>query len=195
MIDESILSLAYIFFLIFFGLVFLKILSSITKLFDLDSNLYSKKTDLRNKFFNKKNNNISQLVMSYEPFKWRIGLALSLASLDKNSEQKFLSSLSKVLKEEDFIIRNKNERALIRRILPPLQLHNKKLHKETSYYSDMYAVKSIIDGSSDTETLRFILELTIQDFVNKRTMPRSYSLKEFDPLENDDDSFDDENPF
>ena len=79
--------------------------------------------------------------------------------------------------------------------MPPLQLHNKKLHKETSYYSDMYAVKSIIDGSSDTETLRFILELNIQDFVNKRTMPRSYSLKEFDPLENDDDSFDEENPF
>ena len=193
MIDESILSLAFIFLLIFFGLVFLKVSSSITKLLDLDSNLYSKKTNLRNKFFNKKNNNISQLVMSYEPFKWRIGLALSLASLDKNSEEKFLSSLSKVLKEEDFIIRNKNERALIRRILPPL--HNKKLHKETSHYSDMYAVKSIIDGSSDTETLRFILELTIQDFVNKRTTSRSYSLKEFDPLENDDDPFDEENPF
>ena len=57
-------------------------------------------------------------------------------------------------------------------------------------------IKSLyFNGSSDTETLRFILELTIQDFVNKRTTSRSYSLKEFDPLENDDDPFDEENPF
>ena len=193
MINENILSMTVMVFLILSGLVILKLTSRIKKTISQRDETYPNEFNVSSKFFKKKNN-IYKLVEGHEPFKWRVGLALSLASLDKNSEKKFLSSLSKVLKEENYVVQNRNEPRALRRILPPV--HHKKIFNGVTHYSDLYAVKRIMDGSTDTETLRYILELNIEEFItHKRTRPTGYTVGRLNPFEPDEDPFNQEEPF
>ena len=192
MINENILSIFMMVSFTIFALIVLRFTSKITKTTNDHEKNNPNDVTFHKKFLNKKEN-VYKLVEGHEPFKWRIGLALALASLDKNSEKKFLSSLSRVLKEENYIVENKRQPRAIRRIMPPI--HHKKIFNGTTHYSDMYTVKRLMDGSTDKETIRYILELNIEEFLNKRNKVRRYTVEQFNPFERDDDPFNQEEPF
>ena len=138
--------------------------------------------------------NLERLIREQDPFNWRISLALSVANLDPQSEQQFLKSLAKVLRLESSVIRDKHElnRRYLRQLIHPI-LPSKKF-KEITKFRDMFIVKRLMDGATDRETLKYILQLSIDEYEAKKIVPQSFT-KTITYFDADEDPFNQEEPF
>ena len=148
---------------------------------------------MQSKFFNREKN-LERMVREQDPFSWRIGLALSVANLDSKSEEQFLKSLAKVLRFENSVIQEKHEekRRYLRQFIHPI-LPTKKFN-EIVKYRDMFTVKRLMDGATDRETLKYILQLSIDEYEAKKIPPQSFT-RTITYLEADEDPFGPEAPF
>lgn len=193
MIDEKILSFSATIFLIIFGLIILRLTTRITRTIEKPFQNRFGENPMQSKFFNREKN-LERMVREQDPFNWRIGLALSVANLDPKSEQQFLKSLAKVLRFENSVIREKHEqkRRYLRQLIHPI-LPSKKFN-EIVKFRDMFTVKRLMDGSTDRETLKYILQLSIDEYEAKKIPPQTFT-RTITYLEADEDPFGPEAPF
>ena len=140
MVDENILSVSMLVFMLISGFLVLRIAIKINKSIDKSMDNRFGSTALRKKIFNNEQN-LERLVRENEPFNWRVGLALSLAALDEQEEKRFLKSLATVLKYENYVMQTKDEvkRRPLRQILHPI--FPSKPFKEIMRFKDMFTVK------------------------------------------------------
>ena len=193
MVDENILSVSMLVFMLISGFLVLRIAIKINKSIDKSMDNRFGSTALRKKIFNNEQN-LERLVRENEPFNWRVGLALSLAALDEKEEKRFLKSLATVLKYENYVMQTKDEvkRRPLRQILHPI--FPSKPFKEIMRFKDMFTVKRLMDGSTDTETISYILQLSIEEYETKKISPGPFT-RTITYIESDDDPFDPESPF
>ena len=193
MVDENILSVSMLVFMLISGFLVLRIAIKINKSIDKSMDNRFGSTALRKKIFNNEQN-LERLVRENEPFNWRVGLALSLAALDEQEEKRFLKSLATVLKYENYVMQTKDEvkRRPLRKILHPI--FPGKPFKEIMRFKDMFTVKRLMDGSTDTETISYILQLSIEEYEAKKISPGPFT-RTITYIESDDDPFDPESPF
>ena len=193
MIAENFLSISMTVFVFVTGFMIFRITSKINK--SIDSSISSKlgRSTLGAKYL-RNSNNLERLLREQDPFNWRIGLALSVADLDPKSEQQFLKSLTKVLRLENSVIREKHEqkRRYLRQLIHPI-LPSKKFN-EIVKFRDMFTVKRLMDGATDRETLKYILQLSIDEYEAKKIPPQSFT-RTITYLEADEDPFGPEAPF
>ena len=193
MIDEKILSFSATIFLIIFGLIILRLTARITRTIEKPFQNRFGENPRQSKFFNREKN-LERMVREQDPFNWRIGLALSVANLDSKSEQQFLKSLTKVLRLENSVIREKHEqkRSYLRQLIHPILPSNK--FNEIVKFRDMFTVKRLMDGATDRETLKYILQLSIDEYEAKKIPPQTFT-RTITYLEADEDPFGPEAPF
>lgn len=196
MSDIDTFSLLIMLLMIFAGFSVIRITSKLNKSIDESLNKrtglssFSQRYQKREKYF-------ERLVREQEPFNWRIGLALAISELDNQQEKQFLASLSRVLRYENSIVHRKDdEDGLKRRILRQF-LHSNfpsKNFKEILRFKDLFTVKRLMDGSTDTETLKYILRLSIDEYEAKKIPPTSF-IQNSRYMDSDDDPFSPEPPF
>ena len=193
MIIENFLSISMTLFIFITGFLIFRLTSKINKSLDNSMLRGVGRTTLDSKHLSN-NNNLERLVREQDPFNWRIGLALSVANLDPKSEQQFLKSLTKVLRLENSVIREKHEqkRRYLRQLIHPI-LPSKKFH-EIVKFRDMFTVKRLMSGSTDRETLKYILQLSIDEYEAKKIPPQPFK-RAITYLEADEDPFGPEAPF
>jgi len=196
MVDEKILTTAMSSLLIIVGSVILRLTLKLNK--SVDESLRSR-LGSNSKSFDSiyKNKRFERLVREQEPFNWRIGLALAISELDNQQEKQFLASLSRVLRYENSIIHRKDdEDGLKRRILRQFLHPNfpSKDFKEILRFKDLFTVKRLMDGSTDIETLKYILRLSIDEYESKKIPPTSF-IQNSRYMDSDDDPFSPEPPF
>ena len=193
MIIENFLSISMTLFIFITGFLIFRLTSKINKSLDNSMLRGVARTTLDSKHLSN-NNNLERLVREQDPFNWRIGLALSVANLDPKSEQQFLKSLANVLRLESSVIREKHEqkRRFLRQLIHPI-LPSKKFN-EIVKFRDMFTVKRLMDGATDRETLKYILQLSIDEYEAKKIPPQSFT-RTITYLEADEDPFGPEAPF
>ena len=193
MIIENFLSISMTLFIFITGFLIFRLTSKINKSLDNSMLRGVARTTLDSKHLSN-NNNLERLVREQDPFNWRIGLALSVANLDPKSEQQFLKSLANVLRLENSVIREKHEqkRRFLRQLIHPI-LPSKKFN-EIVKFRDMFTVKRLMDGATDRETLKYILQLSIDEYEAKKIPPQSFT-RTITYLEADEDPFGPEAPF
>lgn len=193
MIIENFLSISMTVFIFITGFLIFRLTSKINKSLDNSMRRGVGRTTLDSKYLNN-SNNLERLVREQDPFNWRIGLALSVANLDPKSEQQFLKSLAKVLRLENIVVREKYEqkRRYLRQLIHPV-LPSKKFN-EIVKFRDMFTVKRLMDGATDRETLKYILQLSIDEYEAKKIPPQAFT-RTITHLEADEDPFGPEAPF
>ena len=193
MINENILSISFAIFMLISGFLVVRIATKLNKSIDKSMENRFRSRTLRSKFFDNEKN-LERLVRENDPFNWRVGLALSLAALNEEEEKRFLKALATVLKYENYVVKNKDEtkRRPLRQILHPI--FPGKPFKEVMRFRDMFTVKRLMDGSTDRETLTYILQLSIDEYEAKKIPPGPFT-RTITYIESDDDPFDPESPF
>ena len=193
MSDIDTFSLLIMLLMIFAGFSVIRITSKLNKSIDESLNKRTGLSSFSQRYL-KREKNLERLVREQEPFNWRIGLALSISELDNQQEKQFLEALRKVLRYENSIVHHKDDlkRRLLRQLLHPI--YPSKDFKEILRFRDLFTVKRLMDGSTDKETLKYILQLSIDEYETKKTPPTSYT-ETIRYMDSDDDPFSPEPPF
>ena len=186
-------SLLIMLLMIFAGFSVIRITSKLNKSIDESLNKRTGLSSFSQRYL-KREKNLERLVREQEPFNWRIGLALSISELDNQQEKQFLEALRKVLRYENSIVHHKDDlkRRLLRQLLHPI--YPSKDFKEILRFRDLFTVKRLMDGSTDKETLKYILQLSIDEYELKKTPPTSFT-QTIRYMDSDDDPFSPEPPF